>query len=296
MAIPEHQLDTWSHQGSKVQSAATYEVIRNALKDPRAPLAGRDFTVFLQGSYGNDTNIYGDSDVDVVCCLNDVFYSDTGALTATELAAYNSGFGTATYSYAQFKAEVLIWLKQVFGAGVTSGNKAIYVPASGNRRESDVLVCAEHRRYTSFPSASMARFSRGIVFWTGKGEMVVNFPRQHSENMTAKHQATAQWLKPNVRIIKNMRNRMGSTGYLADGLAPSYFLEGMLWNVPAERFHTSYQSCFIQALAWLDACESDKLSCANDLHWLLREGPSVCWRKAHFDTFRAAARRFWNDW
>lgn len=39
MAISEAQLETWSHQGSVQQSAATYERIRQVLSDPRAPYA-----------------------------------------------------------------------------------------------------------------------------------------------------------------------------------------------------------------------------------------------------------------
>jgi hypothetical protein len=55
MAIPEAQLDTWSHQGSVTQSATTYNSIKNILEAKDSPYSGKNFTVFLQGSYGNDT-------------------------------------------------------------------------------------------------------------------------------------------------------------------------------------------------------------------------------------------------
>ena len=73
MAIPEAQLDTWSHQGSVTQSSGTYQTMRNALIAPTAPYAGRAYDVFLQGSYGNDTNIYAESDVDTVIRLDAIF-------------------------------------------------------------------------------------------------------------------------------------------------------------------------------------------------------------------------------
>lgn len=69
MGIPEPQLDTWSHQGSVAQSSATYATVKNALEDPGAPYAYKSYEVYLQGSYGNDTNIYSESDVDVVIQL-----------------------------------------------------------------------------------------------------------------------------------------------------------------------------------------------------------------------------------
>jgi hypothetical protein len=75
MAIPEAQLQTWSHQGSKVQSATTYDAVRTVLNDSKAPYYKHTYRIFLQGSYGNDTNIYSDSDVDIVMCLRAGFKS-----------------------------------------------------------------------------------------------------------------------------------------------------------------------------------------------------------------------------
>jgi len=66
MPIPESQLETWSKPGSVAQSRDTYATIKRALENTNATYASRNFEVFLQGSYGNDTNIFAESDVDVV--------------------------------------------------------------------------------------------------------------------------------------------------------------------------------------------------------------------------------------
>ena len=58
MGIPEAQLETWSHQGAIATSRDTYIAIANALRDSSAGYANKDFDIYLQGSYGNDTNIY----------------------------------------------------------------------------------------------------------------------------------------------------------------------------------------------------------------------------------------------
>ena len=81
MAIPELQLETWSHQGSVTQSAQTYDLIQRVLNDSTSPYHPKDFKIFLQRSYGNDTNVYRDSDVDVVIRLNQTYYADTNWLT-----------------------------------------------------------------------------------------------------------------------------------------------------------------------------------------------------------------------
>ena len=64
------------------------------------------------------------------------------------------------------------------------------------------------------------------------------------ENCTTKHQQTQNSFKPNVRVLKNMRNAMVNDHCLADGVAPSYFLEGMVWNIPSQNFTWSYQQTF----------------------------------------------------
>jgi hypothetical protein len=73
VAVPESQLETWSHQGSVTQSSSTYQTIRNALMAPEAIYSEKYFKVFLQGSYGNETNIFAEIDVDVVVRLDSIF-------------------------------------------------------------------------------------------------------------------------------------------------------------------------------------------------------------------------------
>jgi tRNA nucleotidyltransferase (CCA-adding enzyme) len=84
MAIPESQLDTWSHQGSVTQSANTYATIKRALEAASANYTDRNFEVFLQGSYGNDTNVFAESDVDIVIHYDGAFYHNINQLPADQ--------------------------------------------------------------------------------------------------------------------------------------------------------------------------------------------------------------------
>src|ERR1039458_4338822 len=115
MAIPESQLETWSHQGSVTQSSTTYATVKRALEAADSNYADKSFEVFLQGSYGNNTNISAESDVDVVIRLDSLYYSDPSLLTPQELAVFNAGFTAATYSYADYKSHVTSALKKSFG-------------------------------------------------------------------------------------------------------------------------------------------------------------------------------------
>jgi hypothetical protein len=296
MPIPESQLETWSSQGSVTQSAQTYQTIQKVLNDATSPYYAKDYTIVLQGSYGNNTNVYRDSDVDVVIRLNQTYYADTDQLKPGAKANYDREFSRATYEYSDFKGHVLAWLQRKFGADVRPGKKAIFIKGSGNRRDADVLVCAQHRRYREASNGVDDQYDEGIIFWTDNGTQIVNFPEQHSENCSIKHEDTEQRFKRMVRVYKNMRNRMIDDQYIAEGVAPSYFIEGMLWNVPANEFVQSYEDSFANTLNWVLNSDKTELACANDLHWLVRDDVDVCWSTADFDEYLDAATRYWNEW
>jgi hypothetical protein len=295
VAIPEEQLKTWSHQGSVQQSAATYQMIRNVLNDSSSPYYQKSFDIFLQGSYGNDTNVWADSDVDIVICLNSTYYGDTSNLSEIAQNNYNN-IPTSPYSFFDFKKDVFAWLQKRYGAEVSQGKKALFIKGSGNRRDADVLVCAQHRRFTSDSNGTDTNYQPGICFYMSDGTMIENFPKQHSENCTTKHQGTHSWFKPVVRVYKSMRNRMIEDGVLKDGVAPSYFLEGMLSNVPAEKFGASYSASWVNTFNWVHAADKTKLTTASGLHWLSRDNRPVCWPTANLDAYLTAAAKYWNEW
>jgi hypothetical protein len=295
MAISETQLETWSHVGAQKQSAATYRAIKSVLEHKDAPYAGHGFEVFLQGSYGNDTNVYAESDVDIVICLTDAYHSDISGLDAADKAAYEANRRPANYGFEEFKAEVLRWLTVKFGSGVKEGRKAIFIPGQNGRRDADVVVCIEHHRFLRYRSPVDSRRHIGITFLTSDGDRIINFPKQHMQNCTTKHQSTRSRFKPNVRVLKNMRNAMIDDGFLRDGVAPSYFLEGMLWNVPADNFVNSFQQTFENYVSWLGSCNPTQLACANDLHWLIRDGSRICWNMTDYSEFLGAVRRYRNS-
>lgn len=296
MAISEKQLETWSHQGSIQQSSSTYNSIKNTLEAAGTPYASKNYKVFLQGSYGNDTNIYAESDVDLVIRLDDCFYSDLSRLADDEKAAHKKAHSDATYSLSDFKRDVLKVLVDSYGKDVTDGAKAIAISANGNRRKADVIVAAQYRRYFKFNGTNDQSYVEGICFWDSSGVQIANFPKQHSENLTTKHQASNKWLKPMIRVLKNMRSKCVDDGLLAKGVAPSYYIEGLLYNVPSSKFGTSYQVCFVNAFNWIqNEADKEQLLCANEQYYLLRDYHLTSWSKADGNAFINAVIRLWND-
>lgn len=294
MAIPESQLETWSRQGSITQSSSTYATIKRALEASDTKYASKAYEVFLQGSYGNDTNIYAESDVDVIIRLDSVYYYDIDSLTPDEKARFNAGLVPGTYPYADYKADVIAALVKNFGADVNVDKKAVKVKANGSRRSADVVVAADFRGY--FSGTSRPQYNRGICFFDSGGNRIANYPQQHSANCTAKHQATQGWFKPMVRILKNMRTSLVGNSSIAPGSAPSYFLEGLLYNVPDDKFGKSYEDTFVAAINWILQADRKNLVCANERYYLARDSAAECWPCGNCDSFLKALTQLWNGW
>jgi hypothetical protein len=134
------------------------------------------------------------------------------------------------------------------------------------------------------------------LFITTDGTHIINYPKQHSDNMTRKHQATSNWLKPTVRIFKNMRNRLIRDGKIKSGVAPSYFIEGMLYNVPVDQFGGSYHKTTDQCWGWLNGANAADLMCANGIHPLVRDNKATSWAIQGFIDFMRETQQLWLQW
>lgn len=300
MAIPEDQLATWTHLGSVQQSSATYQSIKSVLEHKDAPYSGRSVDSFLRGSYCNDTNIYGDSDVDIVLRTRALFHYNIDALPEPQKVEFKRVHPhPAQYKLADFRKEVVAWLAQKYGADLElSSKKTLKLKANGNRRSSDVLLVAPYKKYTLYLSdrASDQAYLEGVLFVTTNGTEVINYPKQHSDNMTAKHQASNNWLKPTVRIYKNMRNRMVERGIINASAAPSYFLEGVLSNVALDQFGKSWSGTVENAFAWIDGHEPADYMCANGIHPLIRDNTSTSWPVQAYIDWLNGMKTLWNSW
>lgn len=83
MTIPESQLGAWSHQGAITASSLTYTSIINCLEQYDFP-ENTKYAHYLQGSYRNSTNIFGDSDASIVIELESSGRPNTEKLSKEE--------------------------------------------------------------------------------------------------------------------------------------------------------------------------------------------------------------------
>ncbi len=286
MAIPETKLTTWSNPGATTTARRTHESIRAALDDYNWP-DNIDFEIYLQGSYKNDTNIRGDSDVDVVVQLRSSVFHDL-----TDEQCRRLGFGVTSYNWMEFKRDVVDALNDYYGAeNVQLGNKAIKVNTS--YLPADVVVCQEYRKYRSL---NVNDFTEGMMFYVSNEiRRIENYPKIHYNNGVTKNSRTNGWYKPTVRLFKNARTYMINQGLIPDNLVPSYFLECLLYNVLSSSFGTNYETTFCNIVNWLSAANLNNFVCQNEQQNLFGDLPAQ-WVVAHANRFVGALINLWNTW
>ena len=291
MTIPESQLSTWSNHGAQDSSKRTHEAVRRVLDAHEWP-PGMTHDFYLQGSYRNDTNIRGDSDVDVVLEMTSTFKYDTSSLSQDIQGLVSASFEPASYGWNDFRLEALKALRRGFGSTmVRQGNKSIKLKADPPRLAADVVVCMEHRRYISYSS-----YVDGMAFWALRDKRwIVNYPKEHYKNGAAKSGRTWDRYKRTVRMFKNARNHLESVGRISTDLAPSYFVECLIYNAPDAAFQPGFQETYCSIVDWMVESDLDRLVCQNGQLWLFGRSPEQ-WSVVDAKAFGKQLVSLWYDW
>lgn len=295
--IPEEQLVTWTHQGSIQRSSDTYASIRHALEASDS-ISRLDTEIYLQGSYKNSTNIRGDSDIDIVIQLNSTFTPDTDLLPPTEKARFEAAYRDATYQWADFRNDVLRALRTYYGSElVAQGDKSIRVAGRSGKLDSDVVVALQYRLYTSFKSIDNQASVEGITFFTtSDNRRVINYPKLHYllgiEKNDSQH--TDGVYKATVRIFKNARRYLADRGLISKSLAPSYFIECLLFNVDDELYSPPFREAFLQIVRYIVNADLSTFKCQNKVIDLFGPSPEQ-WDEAQAIHFLSALLSLWSD-
>ncbi|MFO7853452.1 MAG: nucleotidyltransferase [Bacteroidales bacterium] len=300
MLISEEQLTTWSHQGAIQSSASTYESIKNCIESINWK-EDVNYDTYLQGSYRNSTNIRGNSDVDVVIEFTSVFYSNKDQLPPLQLKEFNEYHSPGKYKLEQFKQSVLNGLIKSFGeTNVSEGNKSIKVKGTNGRLDADVICCTEYREYLSFSKMAPNNYVQGITFWQkNDGHQIRNFPKQHYDNGVAKNKEAGTNYRATTRIIKNMKARLVEMGRIDRTLAPSYYVESMLFNVPSGNYNQeNYQDIVGLILHYLstqvNTGQLSRFICQNECRYLF-SGNDPHWDEQQCITFIQQLNRLFNE-
>ena len=283
MPIPESTLSRWSHHEAGTPFKQAHVPIREAL-DAHKGLSQFKYEVFLQGSYKNDTNLGGDSDVDVVVRLSSKLKLAVADLTGERLQEDGS-HRFVHRQWKSFRNEALKALRARFGKAAKSGRKTLKVPKGRIPADADLVVTVSHRE--------------GIGFYlSDERRWVVSFPQQHHDRGAKKEKATNFQYKRTIRMFKTARNRLVEKGVLKKEDAPSYFIECLLYNVPDRQyrqFGDKLAPTYTGILGWLKKAQLKDFKCQNGQVPLFGTGQEQ-WTQKKARAYVKALQELWDTW
>jgi hypothetical protein len=262
-------------------------IIRTAIS-ASAALAARSVDVYATGSYHNNTNVRGESDIDVAVVCHDTFFYD---LPAGAQAAPFGLVNPATYTFDQFRREVHAALYARFGAaGMTPGAKAFTVHENTYRLEADVSPFFEYRLYDANGS-----YNEGVKSISANGTSFVNWHKDHYTQGVARNLATGRRFKRVARILKNVKFDMTECGTAhakeVGGRIPSFLIECLVFNAQDACFKLSTQG-YVQDVRAVIADIWDATKAEAD-RW--RNMVEVNWRKWLFRGGQSWTRELVHD-
>ena len=237
------------------------------------------YEVFLQGSYKNDTNLGGDSDVDEVVRLSAKLKPRMADLTGERLLEDGS-HRHVHQRWRSFRDEALKAMRARFGKAAKSGRKTLKVAKGNIPADADLVVKVSYKE--------------GIAFYlSDEGRWVVSYPQLHQARGLKKERAANNRFKRTVRMFKATRNRLVEKKMLTKGDAPSYFIECLLYNVPDSLFAPKLAPTYTDILDRLRAAKLYDFECQNGRVDLFGSGKEQ-WSVKKARAFVKALQELWD--
>lgn len=297
--IPKSKLETWTNPGADDSAMKTQNRVRNVLKsDDSVPVEkDKDFDVFLQGSYKNSTNIYADSDVDLVVKLNSTYRRDLSKLSASQKSKYKDSVSKASYDWEQFHEDVVETFEDYYSSwSVSVEDRALVLDSSSLPLTADIVVSQQYRSYNSFRNTLNQSYDEGMVFWdVSTDEKLISYPKIHYSNGAEKNESTNRRFRETVRIFKNARSYLVSKDAISEGLAPSYFIECLLYNVFSSKYDYNLKDRYCSIVDWLVEANISSFECQNGIQDLFGS-QSIQWSKSDARKFIQMLVDLWNNW
>lgn len=282
MPIPDSILGSWGHHYSGTAPKQAHLSIRNTLDDYKGWDPDTKHKVLLQGSYKNDTNLRRDSDVDVVVQLASRLRPQVASLNKIQLKD-NQSHKMAYERWKSFRRQVLKALRAAYGTNnVTTGRKSLKLAKGKIPASADVVVTLQ--------------CGIGFAFYLpDEHRWVVSYPVQHHAKGTRKERGANGRYKRTIRIFKSARNHLIENDVIRDGIAPSYFIECLLYNVPNNLFRPSLSESYSGIVRYLSTTSLQQFKCQNGVQELFSTSKDL-WSVDKAKTFIHALMRLWDNW
>lgn len=282
MAIPYDVLINWSKPGKSENSKITYNVLRNIIENKTDP----NTKILLQGSYANTTHVKENSDIDIVVInpkivINNTIHGLTGPL----------------YELRNWRDDLFNRINKAQNFSFTKSNKTIKYEGNLNYVPTDIVPCGYYK------GAIIGSETGTILYDYYRGKYFINYPTQHLNNGIIKSEQTNGNYKKTVRMFKNARNYAVKKHLLeSEDIAPSYFLECLIYNIPNSYFIGNERDVFLKTLKWLydNRLNLYNLKCQNKIQNLFGYSTSHItynkWNTSDAIKFINALAYLWDNW
>lgn len=250
MPTIEQQLHTWANPVRLQKDVDTYDYVEGLFQGCQFN-GSRDFEIYLQGSVANCTNIRADGDIDIVFQHSGIFYY------SYNYGDYNS---PSSYNSTQLRDGIKSVLKG-YNIKYQDKDKCIKLNLKGEGwQDVDLIPCFLYKFHLN-----RFNYLEGIRMETLNGNAIINYPKLHQTNGERKNDRAPDY-KSIVRIFKNIKKRLVEEGWCEEKLAPSYFIECLLYNVPDEAFNeNTYTSELNNCFSCLRGRSLGHYKCQNEI-------------------------------
>lgn len=248
MTIDPDQIQSWSERPGSFLPSWTRGVLSDALRRS-GRLDQRRYEIVVQGSYANETNIRGDSDVDLIVEMKMPFEEQIEQLNGAERVRFEERYETSLYDWHDFREDILAALNERFWTHM--GRKCIDIRDwdSMLRLPADVVPALEYREYFGF-SGDREVYRSGVFFHDSSGRRIQSYPRQHLRNGRTKDRKTGGRYKEVIRVLKNARMHVDCASEHVENTS-SYLIECLLYNVPESVFRRPLANATHSSIRWL---------------------------------------------
>ena len=96
-------------------------------------------------------------------------------------------------------------------------------------------------------------------------------------------------------MFKSARNYLESEGRIGADLAPSYFVECLVYNAHDYTFQPGFQNTYCEIVNWMMRTPLEGLLCQNGQQRLFGPSPEQ-WNKTDAESFVGQLAALWRDW
>lgn len=236
------------------------KILEDISKDRNDIFNINDVDIYLQGSYVNNVYVSDKTKLEVVFELKKI---SSGDLQKVKKILNNRDiYVEFDYSLKDFKEDIYQkFLDEFASQDVLKSNRAIEIVKNKyNPLTVDVLPAFKFIKKDEETGKDIQSL---IIYESITDKYVLSFPALHSFNLDKKDKNTNGAFKKMVRSFRRFTNYLINKEILPIGIAPGYFIDCLLSNVPDNLFKGTLDEMWVKVLNFLKLSNLNPFLCVH---------------------------------